>query len=318
MTNIRKEVRRGKVAGAGLGARASRAPRLGVRRRIIRRRKIALGFILTTFIFIFTIVMLRQPFMKITRIAVVAPAGISDAVVSSIAWHSLDGSYVNIIPYSSLLFFNSGAVRNAVLKSEPTVAAVSISRKGLSSISIALEPRTALSRWCGISASSTPANTLLKDTDVAKRCYLFDSSGFLYRNIAKSALPSASSSLVGKLSQSIAIGSTTALFPYTVYAPLTATGTPYLNTIANESLLPHIFDFAQNIRTFHATVSAIVLRGDEVDLFLNDGTRITYVRGGERNAFSLLSSVAKNISLSDGSLQYVDLRFKDKVYFKRR
>lgn len=289
--------------------------RLSGRRRIIRRRKITLGFILTIFLFVFIIVMLHQPFMRITRIVVTAPHGISNGAVISMVRHSLIGSYANLVPYSSILFLNNTSIRSAILQNEPTIAAVSIGRKGLGTINVVLEPRTALSRWCGTFASSTPSNILSKDTRTIGNgsCYLFDSGGFLYRKIATTA-----SSTVDDLHTHIAIGSVAPLFPYTIYAPLVATGTPYLNTIAGESSLPHIFDLARNIRVFHATVSAIVLRGDEVDLFLNDGTRITYVRGGERNAFYLLSSVAKDISLSDGSLQYVDLRFARKVYFKRR
>ncbi len=322
MTDIRKGTVRGKVGAGGavgLGARAKRAPRLVVRRRIIRRRKITLGFILGIFIFIFAIVMLRQPFMKVSGIVVVAPKGISDSAVVSVARRSLAGSYLGIIPYSSILFFNSGTVRQAILGSEPTIAAISIGRDGIASAVLTLEPRIALSRWCGTSASSTSADTLVQDTLPAEdgSCYLFDSSGFLYQRLASSASTSAPQITDG-LRTHITQRSATPLFPYTVYAPLVATGTPYLNTIAHESFIPHVFDLARNIRTFHTTVSAIVLRGDEVDLFLKNGTRITYVRGDEQNAFALLSSVAKDISLSDGSLQYVDLRFKGKVYFRKR
>lgn len=321
MTRANTNIIRGKKSSTLSLSRTKRASRLVVRRRIIRRRKITLGFILFVFLFVFAVVMLRQPFAKITRIVVVAPNGISNGAVTSIVRRALTGSYVGIIPYSSIVFLNSASVRKAVLDSDPTIAAVSISRKGLSSLDITLEPRTALSQWCGTFASSTPANTLSGDTNVTvdSSCYLFDSSGFLYQQLASSTslASSASSTAVGLRERSV-ISSSTALFPYTVYAPLVATGTPYLNTIASESLLPHIFDLAQNIRTFNTVVLSIVLRGDEVDFFLDNGTRITYVRGNERNAFTLLSSVAKDISLSDGSLQYVDLRFKGKVYFKKR
>ncbi len=314
MTQVRIGTVKRKVSGS---VSVRRTSRLSVRRRTVRRRKIMLGFILTVFFFIFVIVILRQSFMNTAHIVVTAPMGISNSSIVSIAWGSLTGSYFDIIPYSSILFFNRASVRRAILKEEPTIAAVSIKRRGLHTVGIILEPRTALSRWCGTFASSTPSNTLSQDTKNIGNdsCYLFDSSGFLYKKIASVAT---SSTAINNVSTSIAVGSTTPLFPYIVYAPLVATGTPYLNTITNEASLPHVFDLAQNIRIFHTAVSDIVLRGDEVDLFLNDGTRITYVRGDERNAFSLLLSVAHDISLSNGSLEYVDLRFSGKVYFRKK
>ena len=348
MNDVRKNVsqKRGSVpiSRTRTGVR-TRSVRLGERRRIMRRRKIVLVFILTIFFFVVIIVFLQRPFLRVTHISVVTPDNISNSVATSLVKKSLSGKYFFSIPYNSALFLHSSRARGVLLKTFPTVAAVSIARNGISAMTITLEPRAPLSRWCGTAASSTPANTIQQDTRSLEsgQCYLFDSGGFLFMKIATStpttstpATPPTSntqattparaplhrvrtaSSPVNTSSSQSLVGSIIPLFPYVVYAPLVATGTPYLNTIAHDSTLSHVFDLAQRIRIFHITVSTIVLRGDEVDLFLTDGTRITYVRGDERSAFSLLSSVVHDISLSDGSLEYVDLRFPGKVYFRKR
>lgn len=316
MTSAQKGITRKRVGGSTASIHHSR---LAQRRRKMRKRKISLAIILTVFLFIVTIIVLRQSFMIVNRITVSVPKNISSAVVLSTVHKSISGSYFYIIPYSSIVFLNGGNIRKTILQKEPTVAAISIERTGFNTINITLEPRTALSKWCGTVASSTPANTIRKDTKPSSQgqCFLFDNSGFLFQKISMSASSTASTTIAGAPMRTV-IKYTPPLFPYTIYAPLSTRGKPYLNTIADNSSLSHIFDLARNIRIFNVTVSAIVLRGDEVDLFLSSGTRITYVLGKESSAFSLLSSVKKDISLSDESLRYVDLRFSGKVYFKKR
>jgi hypothetical protein len=43
-----------------------------------------------------------------------------------------------------------------------------------------------------------------------------------------------------------------------------------------------------------------------------------YVLGSEQEAFTALVSAKDSLSLSDGSVDYVDLRFSGKVYVKRK
>ncbi|HRH24694.1 MAG TPA: hypothetical protein PK109_03875, partial [Candidatus Paceibacterota bacterium] len=60
------------------------------------------------------------------------------------------------------------------------------------------------------------------------------------------------------------------------------------------------------------------IRGDEADLFVPPGTRVTYVVGQEVEAAKSAEAAFKGLNLVDGSLLYVDLRFDGKVYVKRR
>jgi len=64
-------------------------------------------------------------------------------------------------------------------------------------------------------------------------------------------------------------------------------------------------------------VHAVTLRGDEVDLHTEGGTRITYVIGDEGEAAILAATSFPTLNVNDGSIEYVDLRFRNKVYLKR-
>jgi hypothetical protein len=64
-------------------------------------------------------------------------------------------------------------------------------------------------------------------------------------------------------------------------------------------------------------VVAFVIRGDEADLYAQSGTRITYVLGREEVTTQVAESAFPSLNLDDGSLEYVDLRFEGKAYFKK-
>jgi len=67
----------------------------------------------------------------------------------------------------------------------------------------------------------------------------------------------------------------------------------------------------------NVSITTIDLRGDEADLYTPQHTRITYVLGKETVAAQLAHSAFPTMSVNDGSLEYVDLRFDGKVYFKK-
>ena len=309
--------------------------RLRARRRAARARLVAVLGIFGIFLVVLVFIGLWQPRVRVVHITIPS-GGTTVQVVRS----ALSGTYFGVVPRDSIFFFSAARVRAAVLAANPTIAAVSVARTGFNSILVTPDHRTALARWCGRAATSTPADTLAQDVlqSGAGSCYFFDSTGFLYASSAQavgsvpishistsSVSTSSSTHTVALAHAGVSSTSATApqndtpLVPYLVYAPLTASSSPpFLNTVANVTKLSALFDFARHLRTFGAQVAAAVIRGDEADLFLSDGTRVTYVLGDEQNADALLVAVKNKISLTDGSLVYVDLRFPHKVYFLKR
>ncbi|MHB8660690.1 MAG: cell division protein FtsQ/DivIB [Minisyncoccota bacterium] len=262
--------------------------RLAVRRRS-KRRRIMLAF---SFLFLLCsggiIYGLQQRAVRISDIQVFG----ADSSFADIARAAMQGSYFGLIPRDSIFFFPASDIRADIVASHPDVAAVSLFRGGFTGLSIKVDNRVPIARWCGSVGPSQTASS----TPVAG-CYVFDASGFLYA----------------------ATSSTQPVNSFIVYEPLASSdGSPVGSTLPNADKLPAAFDFARQLATFGSPVSSLVFRNDEVDAYLASGTRVTYVLGDEDNAFTALTSALADFNLADGSVEYVDLRFSGKIYLKKK
>ncbi|MDP1689829.1 MAG: hypothetical protein Q8L52_01325 [bacterium] len=259
--------------------------RLAERRRARRRRGIIAFAILLLLLLVAAMYGLRQSSVRISHVEVYG----GDASLADYARNEMQGNYMGIIPRDSVFFFPASSIRADILAAHSDIAAVSISRTGLTSIAIKMNERVTIARWCGLSPSGE---------GVYEYCYLFDASGLIF---------------------AAAASTTQTINNFRVYASLEGdTLEPLLATIAHAEKLPAAFDFARQLDTLGSSVTQVVLRGDEVDDYLVSGTRVTYVLGHENNAFTALVSARENMNLADGSLNYVDLRFDGKVYLKHK
>lgn len=284
-----------------MSERLSSAPRGRARqgaslaeRRLRRRRRFAIALsVLFALLLSAAVYGLWQSPVRVSRVDVYG----LDASLAAYAREALQGAYLGIIPRDSIFFFPESRIRASILADHPDIAAVSISRESFSVISIRPHQRVPLARWCGLAPTGG---------GVEEYCYVFDASGYVFAAADASAPP---------------------LNSFTLYAPLEGGAQeppavsevePLRATIARIERIPALFDFARELGTRGSAVSHIVLRGDEVDDYLESGTRITYVLGREQEAFTALVSARDSLDLSDGSLDYVDLRFDGKVYIKRK
>ncbi len=209
----------------------------------------------------------------------------ADASFADYAKHELQGNYLGIIPRDSIFFFPESRIRAAILAAHSDIAAVSIFRSGFTGISIKVDYRVPIARWC---------------VSPERECYLFDSNGFIYATTTDVQLVN---SFI--MYESFGEGRTFA-------------DSPMGETLPNADKFPAAFDFARKFRTLGSPVTSIVIRDYEVDDYLANGTRITYVLGHERDAFTALVSARMNMNLADGSIEYIDLRFDGKVYLKKK
>lgn len=261
--------------------------RLGARRRRLRRYFLYACGALALLLVCAGMWGLWQPAVRISNVLVFG----TDANLGVYAEDAMRGSYLGIIPRNSIFFMPESSIRRAILADHPELAAVSISRVGFTSLSIKAEPRVAVARWCGL--SPTPG--------AEEYCYVFDGNGYLF----------AASNTMQTLNAA------------KLYVPLVGNRTPAGEeplgaTLTSAEKLPSVFDFARQLDTLGSRVSSIVIRGDEVDDVLVSGTRITYVLGHEQSTFTALVSAKDTLNLSDGSIEYADLRFDGKMYLKRK
>lgn len=263
---------------------------LSGRRRRSRRRVLLVSTILSCVLLGALIYGVWRPSVRITNVVMYG----TDQSLALVARAGLTGSYFGIIPHDSTFFLYESGIRSAILSQYPDIAAISIFRNGLTGLSIRVDTRAPVARWCGASfdATSSPRSNL------GGECYVFDSSGFIFAPVSTS---------------------TETINAITVYAPLEGNiQEPLRATLAHTEKLSSAFDFARQLGTLGSAVTTIVFHDEEVDQYLYSGTRISYVLGDEQNAFTALHSARANFNLSDGSLLYVDLRFDGKVYLKRK
>ncbi|MDO8407938.1 MAG: hypothetical protein Q7S95_01735 [bacterium] len=309
---------------------AHSASRLRDRRRRSRRRFLILLSILTLVLFGAAIYGLWQPAVRISSVTIVS----GDSALADYARQAMQGSYFGIVPRDSTFFVPMHRIRVAILAVHSDIAALSISRQGMTGLSIRPSMRTAVGRWCGLAppvAGFAPTEGVTLPP--AGGCYFFDPNGFVYAAVPEADSPRSSS--LPRLGEAggEAGASSTPLAPQTLnafilYAPLVGNSPrsssgeagapePLNATLADAVKLPDAFNFARQLSAFGTAASAVVIRGDEADILLASGTRVTYVLGHEQDAYTALASARASFNLANGSVDYVDLRFPGKVYVKK-
>lgn len=325
MSAKRSSVKITKAARAG-------APRLRERRRQGRRRMLGLALILFLLVLAALLYGLTQPALRISHVRVEGADEASAARMQAQAMQALTGSYYGIIPHNSVMFFAERRVRTMVLAGHLEFAAASIAHEGLTGLVIRVSPRTAVGQWCGLA----PTPGLPAQAGVTPYCYLYDPLGFIYAAVPGQdvAVIDASTATTTDATSSpqadaTSAASSAAFVPpapdiktinaFTLYAPLVNNvQEPLGATLAHAAQLPDAFAFARQVANLGSEVRAIVVRGDEADLLLASGTRVTYVLGHEQEAYAALLSAKSDLNLASGALDYVDLRFPGKVYLKKK
>lgn len=264
------------------------------RRRERRRRAITIASVLLFVLLAGALYIANQDFARVKNIVVLG----TDAPLASIVQPILAGSYLGLLSRDSILFYPASEIRAAILGAYPDVAAVSLSREGLTGLSVKVDYRVPIAQWCGATPSSRfDFATSSNAGAVHEECYYFDSGGVLF-------------------------STTTEIAPvntFFFYEPLAGDAPAHLGTtLPFEHTIPAAFDFARQLSGLGSPVVAVIYRDTEVDDILEHGTRVTYLRGSEVQAFAAIVAAGAGLDFASGSLDYIDLRFPGKVYLKKR
>jgi len=255
-----------------------------------RRKKTQKAFFIVVgiLILILVVVFFYVVWLPAFRIASITARGPHAEQVEVLAGRTLEGTHSLVLPRNSLFFIPEGDVRARILAEYPDVEAVSISAAGLTALSITTLPRAEAFVWCGVSPEQP-----------SDQCYSANAEGLIFAPVP------------------LEISSTSEALR--IYATLEGQQgeTPVTAHISYASRIPEVLRFIKAIQTLGANVVSVSFRADEADLFTEAGTRITYVLGREQEAAGIAASVFPQLSLNDGSVSYVDLRFSGKAYFKR-
>ncbi len=223
------------------------------------------------------------------RIQSVTASGPNAEAIQQTVLRTTWGTYWYVLPRNSIFFYPEADIRKAVQSEFPEVAAVSVSRSAFNALSVTAVPRISAFIWCGPSydvASSDGA------------CYDTDAEGLVFK---------------------FADSTSTASSSLKIFAPLAGDNldSPLKNKVVGAQHIPNALRFVKAIRSLNVPVTAISIRDDEADIWVPGPTSITYVLGHEEEAAILAASAFPTLDFTDGTIQYVDLRFSKKVYVKR-
>lgn len=266
-----------------------RATRLRDRRRKQKRiQGIVLGLLLAA-VLVGIEYAVWLPSMRINEVTATGP---QQDGVQQIALDSLHGTYAYLIPRNSIIFFSGDKIRRAVLAAYPDIAAVSVHRASSHAITVVASPRATAFIWCGASID-TPY--------VDGSCYDADAEGLLFAQATVDSIQASSTlRIFGPLDTEV-----------------NADISPVRAHVVHAAAIPNALRFVKAMRGLGAPVSALGIHDDEADLWLQGPTRITYILGHEEQATRLAASALPTLSLTDHSIEYIDLRFEGKVYVKK-
>jgi len=230
------------------------------------------------------------------RVNAIEVQGTEQEGVQEVAMQAIAGLHWYGVPRNSIFVLPESDMRARVMHAYPDISAVSIKPKALDAITIRVTSRAPAFMWCGTSIDVPP---------VDGACFDADAEGLVFA-LADPAETEASSSL-------------------RIFAPLDRdTGeSPISAHVVATKQIPDALRFVKAMRSLGAPVSALSIQGDEADLYLQGPTKIRYVLGHEAEAAQLAASAFPTLNLTDGSIDYIDLRFigsmntPGKAYVKR-
>ncbi len=265
-----------------------RAKRLRERREEEKGRM--RGIILAFGVFVFAVVIygLWRPEVRIQSVEAGTVA--NGSAIEALVFEAMEGSRYYVIPNNSFFFYPEQKIYSRILDAYPRISSLEISRNGFTGLTISAVDRDTAFLWCGLPTAET-------FTD----CFETDENGFIFAR-----------------AETVATTSSLLLVRGDINTASTTDSYPLRGQVIGFESLPQILSFVQSLEAFGTPLTAVTIRGDEVDLFAESGTRITFVLGQEAQALKDARAALPTLNLMDGSIDYIDLRFDGKVYLKRK
>lgn len=255
-----------------------------------RRAKTQSRFIKTV-LFFFTILLLcfipRLSYFTIDSISVSGNTSVDREIVISATNEALAGYKYLIFPKRSIFFYPSDNIEGLVIKSDPRIRTSDVSISSLRSINVKVEERQADALWCRVENSDD--------------CYFMDDLGVRF---AKA--PTITGTIYTRFMNSSTTGE--------------VLGTLYLDDGLYKGLRGVIND-AKSIQVF---IPKVVVSVDNiVTATTENGTKLIFMLGDDYSMVldklkAIMNSNDFTYKDSKGAIQldYLDLRFGEKVYYK--
>ncbi|MEI6316718.1 MAG: hypothetical protein WCO65_03295 [bacterium] len=269
------------------------------RRKVIHRYLRIFFSVVSIGIIVGIIFILRSSQMQIKTITVSGNEIINSSDVIADAKQSLSGSYLYLIPKTNIFFYPKNTVYNNLKKDFPRFDSIHMSLVNKTTLEIKVTEERGTALWCGQDVDIP---------DMTSQCYFTDTkggvidiapyySGNVYIRFFGGAISSDVTNPIGK-------------------------------TFIESDSYARLLNFAQNISSLGFQIQAVRITAGTDDFFILDlgDSHTAFVQFRKTDDYSTLyknlqtainkTDLSKNIEQNKKNLQYFDLRFTNKVYYK--
>ena len=269
-----------------------------------RKKRLRIRLLLWTGLCIAVLLLISQlfriPQTLITRISFSGNRVISQGELFKIVEQELEGSYLLLAPKQSAFLYPKQLIRQKILEQFPRIKNVSIALEGFKRLKIRITERKTNALWC---------DSQTKDMRKTAECVFVDSDGYAFAP----AIESFGSAYI------------------TYYTPQPQDTMRHSVIEADEFHL--LQKLTQNLKTLKLTVTSIAIDDSKIEIAVRFRDPLTGSMTASRILFSreesyeesfetlktiLESKEFKENTISLATLEYIDIRFGNKVYYKQR
>lgn len=209
----------------------------------------------------------------------------------------LTGLYAALVPKDSIFFIRKDALESDIRARYPRIDTVDVFRAGPKQLHVALTERRPVALWCGDVVpplSYEQGSGFVVDDDGWGVCYLVDETGYLFARA-----PTYSGNIYPRY-----------------FAPFVGSKPVGSHFISNSELVRQL-ELLEQLEALELEPIALLLVDEyDAELYLGRGTRVLFERKeGNGELVSALVALFSEPTW-EGTAEYVDIRFGDKVYVK--
>ena len=236
------------------------------------------------------IFLLRMERFQIREVDIQGTKIIEKSAVQNSVDSSLAGSYVWIIPKTNTFLYSLNNLNKNLLSTFPGIYMLDINREGFQKISIKITERKPHALWCGG-----------ENEEDASGCYFVDGGGVIF-----SQAPHFSGNV------------------YFVYRGKLDKENPLGARILDQQDFVSFEDFVNHVsKTLNLNIVGVFFKdASDFDLLLDSGGRIMLNKNlSYDDMYNNIGSILKSPQFSSSTLQtldYVDMRFGNKIFFKTK
>ncbi len=225
---------------------------------------------------------LSRSVFRITKIDVSGSLQVPEERIVEVVRQGITGTYLGFIPKAHSLLYPRAALKKELIKAFPTFSKVSISRSSLAALHVAVRERQPQALWCAGMFG----------------CFLVDETGFVF-----APAETGTEKLYYRLEKE-------------------ATSSPLGTEVLHSGSLAASVAFLKELQTLGFNPERMLFqREKDIEVLLSDNVRLLLKEGDYARAFSNLRTLLSQGDVLPGTkavpnVEYIDLRFGNKIYFK--